>query len=271
MRYSQVLTFGLGLLLQTTTAIPTSANTDIHSRQDTCTSPPLRKSWDDATAEEKQAYTDAAVCLTKIPSRLGPVPSTLHDDFSWVHNTLALKIHLVAAFLPWHRLFVHTYEKALQTECGYTGTMLYWDWVKDAEAPASASVWDSFGGDGVSPDGSPFSYCVRDGPFKDYEPVYYANDTRPHCLLRNFAGPVDEGWPEMLGFLYRQEVVDQILLEPEFLTFHQQLENGPHAGVHAGIAGFAGIGDMSPTTSPNGMILQPSISSVPRVTHWIRL
>ena len=155
----------------------------------TCTSPRLRKSWDDATPSERSAYIDAAVCLTTKPSRLGLESSTLHDDFAWVHNQLNFEIHGVAAFLPWHRYFVHLYESALRDECGYTGTAMYWDWVKDSGAPASASVWDpdtGFGGDGVSPDGSPFTWCVQDGPFAGLQLAYWTNDFHPHCLQRSF-------------------------------------------------------------------------------------
>lgn len=111
-------------------------------RQGQCASPVVRKSWNDATDSEKLAYLDAALCLTTKPSRLGHAGTTLHDDFAWVHNQLDREIHRVVAFLPWHRLFVHTYETTLKTECGYNGKAMYWDWVRDSGVPASASVWD---------------------------------------------------------------------------------------------------------------------------------
>lgn len=31
--------------------------------------------------------------------------------------------HDAAPFLPWHRYFIHAYEKALKDHCGYKGTL----------------------------------------------------------------------------------------------------------------------------------------------------
>ncbi|KAI9154802.1 Tyrosinase ustQ [Paramyrothecium foliicola] len=253
MRYFQALAVALGLV-QATAALP--ADAALAPRQATCASPRLRKSWDAATASEKKAYITAAVCLTKKPSKLGHAASTIHDDFSWVHNKLNSEIHSVAAFLPWHRLFVHTYEQALRTECGYTGTALYWDWVKDSGAPASASVWNpatGFGGNGVSADGSAFSYCVPNGPFAQYRPTYWVNNTQPHCLQRAFRSGIPQAnLQEMLGYAYDEDVIAGVFLYQDFLGFHTQLEFGPHSAVHTGIAG--NFGDMGPPTSPNDPI-----------------
>ena len=67
-------------------ALPSSTN--LAARQ-TCTSPRLRKGWSQATVEERLAYLDAAVCITKKPSRLGKHPNaTLHDDFAYTHAML---------------------------------------------------------------------------------------------------------------------------------------------------------------------------------------
>ena len=60
---------------------------DLDSRQ-TCTTPKLRKNWAAATTAEKTAYLNAAVCVTKKPSRLGLANATLHDDFAYVHAIL---------------------------------------------------------------------------------------------------------------------------------------------------------------------------------------
>jgi tyrosinase len=61
---------------------------DLSSRQ-TCSSPKLRKSWSKATAAEKTAYINAALCLVTKPSRLKVADhSTLYDDFSYVHAHL---------------------------------------------------------------------------------------------------------------------------------------------------------------------------------------
>jgi hypothetical protein len=60
---------------------------DLNSRQ-TCTTPKLRKDWAKATTAEKTAYLNAAVCVTKKPSRLGLANATLQDDFAYTHAVL---------------------------------------------------------------------------------------------------------------------------------------------------------------------------------------
>lgn len=36
-----------------------------------------------------------------------------------------LQAHDTAAFLPWHRYFIHVYEKALREQCAYSGHLTY--------------------------------------------------------------------------------------------------------------------------------------------------
>jgi len=73
-------------LITAVSALPSSTN--LAARQ-TCTSPRVRKSWSQATVQERLAYLDAAVCITKKPSRLGKQPNaTLHDDFAYTHALL---------------------------------------------------------------------------------------------------------------------------------------------------------------------------------------
>jgi tyrosinase len=256
MKFTQTVASLLGLL-QLVTALPSTSSVGVERRQ-SCTSPRLRKSWDAATAAEKKAYIDAAVCLTEKPSRLGIAGSKLHDDFAMVHYNLANEIHNVAAFLPWHRFFVHVYEEALRTECGYTGTALYWDWVADSPAPAQASVWDpdtGFGGNGSSTDGSWLSYCVRDGPFKDWRPRWWSGEDLPHCLSRQWVrGEPLANQQEMLGYAYDANVVAGLFVNTDFQEFANWLENSPHAAVHFGVGN--GQGDLAPNTSPNGTLLR---------------
>jgi hypothetical protein len=48
-------------------------------------------------------------------------PFRKFDDFIVTHIQQTLEIHFSGIFMPWHRWFVHTYEKALRDECGYKG------------------------------------------------------------------------------------------------------------------------------------------------------
>jgi len=74
--------FYLATMAGATLALPQS------SPRAVCTTPELRKSWAKATTAEKTAYLNAAVCVTKKPSRLNNGNSTLHDDFAFVHAKL---------------------------------------------------------------------------------------------------------------------------------------------------------------------------------------
>jgi tyrosinase len=68
-------------------ALPSAAN--VAARQTACNSPALRKDWAKASTQERLAYLDAAVCVTKKPSRLKKHPdATLHDDFALAHASL---------------------------------------------------------------------------------------------------------------------------------------------------------------------------------------
>ena len=40
------------------------------------------------------------------------------------------QIHSTGFFLPWHRLFVQTFEDELKSKCGYDGVQPYWDWTR---------------------------------------------------------------------------------------------------------------------------------------------
>jgi len=78
------------------------------------------------STQEKKNYISAVKCLmskpAKTPSSLAPGVKNRFDDFVSVHINQTMEIHYTGNFLSWHRYFTWMYEKALQTECGYTGT-----------------------------------------------------------------------------------------------------------------------------------------------------
>ncbi|KAK0633958.1 hypothetical protein B0T14DRAFT_411105, partial [Immersiella caudata] len=234
-----------------------------------CTNPKVRKSWRDATRAEKLAYLNAAVCVTKAPSRLKTHPDAkLHDDFGYIHavlsnSSLPIIIHGYPNFLPWHRYFVQVYEDALRNDCGYKGAAMYWDWTKDSAAPSKSAIFDpvtGFGGDGDGPDQNGLGPRVKDGPFRNYRPLYSGSDPMPHWLSRNFVPGNSPGEPDILGTQYTKEIVDGIHALPTFADFRNALEGGPHSAIHFGVGGGApfgngGAGDLGfPAATPNDPI-----------------
>lgn len=71
------------------------------------------------------------------PEVLGVKPRWLTRlaDFIWTHQRVMPKIHYVGQFLPWHRLFLYEYERALREECLYFGGVPYNPRILSAAGP----------------------------------------------------------------------------------------------------------------------------------------
>lgn len=179
--------------------------------------------------------------------------------------------------LPWHRYFLHLYEKALRNECGYDGYLPYWDWPKYLEDPSKSSIFDgseySFSGDGeavphgtlnlTTPGGPPPGVfiirppgsgggCVQGGPFENLTlHVDATNDgsstpirifERPRCLKRDFYFPI-------LRHRNSYENVTSLILENKSIHgFHPTVEE--RMGVHPGGHEFIGGENLNLFTSP---------------------
>ena len=169
----------------------------------------IRREYGSLSREERLDYVNAVLCLQSLPPRTPANVSSgarsRFDDFTVVHIQQTLDIHFSGVFPPWHRWFVHSYEKALREECGYKGYQPYWDWPKYAHAPQDSPIFDgsdpSLGGNGEfiehegpviqSPDGQTSlqlppgvgSGNVTTGPFANMTinlgPVGGLNDTAP--------------------------------------------------------------------------------------------
>lgn len=168
-------------------------------------------------------------------------------------------VHTVPAFLPWHRYFLRLYEAELRT-CGYTGPMLYWDFVHDSASPATSPIWDpvtGFGGNGAEPNVK-YGPRVVDGPFKDWQPLFWGPMPSRHGLARNWIPRSGPDNPEMSGADYSREVMEGVFEETAtFDGFRKRLEqahDAVHGGVGGGMAGMVGgPGDLSGNSaSPNG-------------------
>jgi hypothetical protein len=95
----------------------------------------------DLTHQERLNYVSAVLCLQHLPPRTPANVSAgarsrvstwenrvdiealfiQYDDFIVTHIQKTLQIHYTGNFLPWHRWFTYSYEKALRDECGYKG------------------------------------------------------------------------------------------------------------------------------------------------------
>ena len=89
-----------------------------------CQRPPIRKEWRTLSKGEQLEYIGAVSCLMRQPSILNSGTSH-YDDFVYAHVQAGSYSHYAAAFLAWHRLFVHNYEHALRRKCAFKGELPY--------------------------------------------------------------------------------------------------------------------------------------------------
>lgn len=178
------------------------------------------------------------------------------------HMDIATSIHFTPIFLPFHRVFMVAYERALQTcdERFKSVQMTYWDIALDSHAPARAIVFrpEYFGGNGDSG----HDWCVRDGFFAGRLAVH----PRDKCLKRNFDLDqfVVKGNAEAeIGAMYSNsllQMAQQTGQPRKYDYFRNVLESTIHEGfyhltpaVHFGVGGARG--DMSKAdTAPNDPI-----------------
>ncbi|KAF1816123.1 Di-copper centre-containing protein [Eremomyces bilateralis CBS 781.70] len=227
--------------------------------------------WDTLTSTAKRHYLDSVLCLFNKPSKNGaPGARNRYDDFVAIHIANTPQIHFTGNFLSWHRYFIWSYEQALQNECGYTGSLPYFDWAKHASNIKAAPLFDgsstSIGGDGdfknlsaiyLPSVSTPFQVvpqeggggCVTSGPFRNItvnlgpvDPVF--DDAMPNpqpdglgynprCLRRSLLNSIASAG------LSASRVASLILQSSTIATFQDRLQGnlipGPDyfLGVHA--------------------------------------
>ncbi|CCT64870.1 related to monophenol monooxygenase (tyrosinase) [Fusarium fujikuroi IMI 58289] len=166
-----------------------------------CIQPVRRMEWRELNKTQKKDYISAVVCLAEKESHFEP-GSSRYDDFAYMHVFEGTVTHYAASFLPWHRYFIHTYEKALTEECDFHGSLPYWDWALDAHDLAASPIFDpidGFGGNGTSRSSLPTMFgghCVPEGPFANATRHWQSKSNghgfdilkNPHCLSRGFQG-----------------------------------------------------------------------------------
>lgn len=254
----------------------TTAFPSIPGGVSTCDHPVERKEWRRLTIQEREEYLAAVKCLMTLPSKTkdtytGPgKPVNRFDDFAATHVMANEQIHGNAPFFPWHRYFLHLYETALITECGYTGSHPWWDYTLDAvdeETFRNSPVFDGtaagFGGDGEFVDRMnpntlwKFNHtgggCVKDGAFKDMTVNVASANTNLTCLTRDFV-------PEIAVLSLSKAKYDNIISQTSYNDINKLSndlnmvspfkDQSPHMGGHLAIGG--NIGQFAELSSGGG-------------------
>ncbi|KAH9810616.1 hypothetical protein DFH28DRAFT_1132019 [Melampsora americana] len=221
----------------------------------------IRKEWRKMSRQEQIDYTTAVKCLTVKPSKLMPGGAyRRYDDFENVHSRMRHKIHWIASFLPWHRHFMFLWEQALQTECGYKGSLPRWDWTLDSDDMTLSPVWSADPQIGFGSNGKDFTKdpsnlgggAVEDGAFANLQ-LYYPDE---HTLARNYNLPQQfardgRTWGSQFFDAKAMAYVQAQNTYPDFAVALEGIDPakgntsyvGPHSIIHVIIGG-----DISPTS-----------------------
>ncbi|KAI0896690.1 Di-copper centre-containing protein [Annulohypoxylon nitens] len=255
----------------------------------------IRKSWDETDAATRADYIRAVKCLAAKPAtvdkNLAPGAVNRLDDFTATHINQTNVVHISGSFLSWHRIFVWQMEDALRNECGYKGTIPYWDQSRFSQDPMKSKVFDnsSFGGDGeyLPNDHGPYNItvpglvanlsvvrpagsgggCVKDGPFANFQislgptdrPFVdltnkYGYKPNPRCLKRNF------DYPSSRDFMTWENAI-KVVGASDVYTFYWNMENFYHLKSHQ----FLGKDGQDLFTSPNDPIFYLLHSQIDRL------
>ncbi|EHS63799.1 uncharacterized protein PGTG_21816 [Puccinia graminis f. sp. tritici CRL 75-36-700-3] len=226
------------------------------SSSSTCKSVRVRKEWRTLSYEQQADYIKSIKCLVRLPSKLLGPSYRRWDDFEYVHCDLRKRLHTRPLFLPWHRYFTFVHEKILREECGFRGTVPYWNWTLDHKNITHSPVWSSdpvvgfgsngsFFGPGSDPDDLDAG-VVTDGAFARF-PIYYPGRM---MLQRNFHLDPPFAIPGYyLGSQwYNPNNMEIIASQANFSTFTMKLEGnykqpdgtilpGPHSIIHSLLGG----------------------------------
>lgn len=230
------------------------------------------------TSEERIDYTNSVKCMMKLPPKTPkealPGATSRYDDFVGTHINNTLLIHNDGTFLAWHRHFLHLFQEAMTTECGYKGTIPYWNWPWWTDDLLASPLFDgsatSLSGDGYYNASVPawvngnFTFprgngggCIKEGPFVNITTGFRnfkngeihraslpsdALDYFPRCVTRD----INSG---LLSTSVQSSTVHALLNADSIGTFQFIMDDlvnntdnlGPHAGGHFSLG--AGLQD----------------------------
>ncbi|TIC95046.1 Tyrosinase ustQ [Colletotrichum higginsianum] len=155
--------------------------------------------------------------------------------------TLLVGISLIVGSVSIASLYALVlWEAALREQCGFKGSIPYWDWTMDWMDLHSSSIWNNvtgFGGDGdpAGPIVVGEGRCVTDGPFSNLRPVRYNHTSLEHCLARGFRNEDAAGRP--LNTWFGPESIGRLLRTPRYRDFEWDMENRLHNRMHRAVSG----------------------------------
>ena len=131
----------------------------------------------------------------------------------------------------------------------------YWDWSLDWKELATSPVFyddPGFGGDS-HPNSTASEEaiiggdrCLQDGAWAGMTVHWWTQSAPPHCLSRGFNDitPINE-----MGHHVSNEVIEQLLQQPDYESFFLMMEHGIHNAVQIAIGG-----DIMFNTAPYGKL-----------------
>ncbi|KAJ3319314.1 hypothetical protein HDV06_006422 [Boothiomyces sp. JEL0866] len=199
-----------------------------------CSPGPVRKEWRELSPSQQQAYINA---VKKLNQRKDDSSDDSSDPATWsfahfaiVHNNYRKANHNdgkteAPPFFPWHRIFLHYFEKALKS-IDPSITLPYWDWSQDSQQFLASTVLaqNAFGGQYA-----PTTGCIIGGSFAGWQSAVNGG-----CLKR---------CPKAGSVLYSSSATAGYLnTSPTFSLLNWQIQNIPHAAVHSNVGGVCADG-----------------------------
>ncbi|KAJ3270829.1 hypothetical protein HDV01_007378 [Terramyces sp. JEL0728] len=202
-----------------------------------CSPGPVRQEWKQLSSGQQQAFLNA---VNQMNQRQDDTTNDASAPASWSFEHFAI-VHAryqqanhnqgsvqAPPFFAWHRIFLHYFEKALQS-IDSSVTLPYWDWTQDSQNPLSSDLYAQLGGNGAGSSG-----CMTSGPFSQWQSAVNGG-----CLKR-CSGAGQTLYPA-------GAVVSLMNGSPNYAALNRQIQDGPHGAVHNVIGGRCadgGVGDM---------------------------
>ncbi|MCX5215898.1 tyrosinase family protein [Kitasatospora sp. NBC_00240] len=233
----------------------------------------VRKNAKDLSAKEKKDFVDA---LLKLKATASPYESNLsyYDQFVAWHKSLMtcdpsdpmmampmMMGHAGPDFLPWHRLYLRLFERALDQVSGKSISVPYWDWTDPASTAAVFSP-DLMGGNGDPSKG----FAVTTGPFRqgqwklNINPMGQETESATEYITRNIGAAPFTNLPTAAD-------VNAALAAPRYDAAPYNTDSDTSVSFRNALEGFTPGGVTKTSCSADGVMEQEFDLSVPPKMH----